>query len=134
MTHYIEQAENCSRERMLRSMELLLETQSNLKWLTSPRALIEATLIKICRPYDERNFDALLDRLAMLEQRVASGAAVPQRDRAEIIDRENDMPQWAGQTEISEKDGEVREAAYQTLWYLSTAGIPLPPAQSLGIT
>lgn len=31
-------------------------------------------------------------------------------------------------------DGEVREAAFQTLWHLSTAGIPLPPAQSLGIT
>lgn len=30
-------------------------------------------------------------------------------------------------------EGEVRAAAYQTLWQLNTAGIPLPPAQSFGV-
>ena len=31
-------------------------------------------------------------------------------------------------------EGDLREAAYQTLWRLSTSGVTMPPAQSLGIT
>jgi len=31
-------------------------------------------------------------------------------------------------------EGDLREAAYQTLWRLSTGGVTMPPAQSLGIT
>lgn len=76
MQRYLAQAKRCAQARMLRCIELLLRTQSNMKWLTSPRALIEATLVRACHPYAEQDVSALLDRIETLEKRMESGDAL----------------------------------------------------------
>lgn len=76
MQRYIEQAKGVSPERLTRSIDLLLKTQSDMRWLTLPRVLIESTLYKICKPEEHIAYDTLADRVHRLERDVKNGIAV----------------------------------------------------------
>lgn len=47
-----------------------------MRYSTQKRVLVEVALIKLCHPAMERNLDAVLNRLAILEQKVAKGVVV----------------------------------------------------------
>lgn len=71
---YARQAKYCPVEKALRAIDLLSATESTMKWLSRPRTAVEAALVRICRPQDEpESLDALLERVAALEKRVAEG-------------------------------------------------------------
>ena len=75
MERYRKQAESASQERLLRALELITKAQGELKWLRQPRVLLEAMLVRICRPEDESALLALQERLVTLEAKL-SGVAV----------------------------------------------------------
>ncbi len=70
MARYRAQAKEASQERLLRALELITKSQSEMKWLRQPRVLLEAMLVRICRPEDESALLALQERLAALEARL----------------------------------------------------------------
>lgn len=78
MARYRAQAEAASQERLLRALELITKSQSEMKWLRQPRILLEAMLVRICRPEDESAFIALQERLAALEAKLEGAALVQQ--------------------------------------------------------
>ncbi len=83
MARYRAQAEAASQERLLRALELITKSQSEMKWLRQPRILLEAMLVRICRPEDESAFIALQERLAALEAKLDGAIPVTvQQQRA----------------------------------------------------
>jgi len=71
MARYLAQAASCSDARLLRALDLLTKAQNDMKWLRQPRALIETTLVHICRPEEDATLLAVEDRLARLEEAAA---------------------------------------------------------------
>lgn len=85
MELYLAQAKRSTAERILRATELLIAAGINLKGLTMPRALIESTLVRICRPEDESSLDTVLDRLTRLEKQMSEGVVVTAPQNAEKL-------------------------------------------------
>ena len=81
MTRYLEQAKSASEARLLLAVDRLIAAQNDMRYLPSPRALLESALIHICRPEDTlslTNIEARLDRLeAQLKEGVPAQAAKP---------------------------------------------------------
>ncbi len=75
---YVQQAKKASQERLTRAIDVLCSADSEMRWSSQPRILLEMALVKICRPEQEVTLDALLDRVAKLEQQIESGVVVKQ--------------------------------------------------------
>jgi DNA polymerase-3 subunit gamma/tau len=66
MTRYLEQAKGASESRLMLALDRLIAAQNDMRYLPSPRALLESALVHICRPEDTlslANIEARLDRL-----------------------------------------------------------------------
>jgi len=76
MTRYLEQAKPASAARLQLALDRMMAAQNDMRYLPSPRALLESALIHICRPEDSAsltNIEARLDRLeAQLKQGISS--------------------------------------------------------------
>ena len=103
MRRYLAQAERCSELRLLRAQETLLKAQSGARMLDMPRVLFEGALVRIARPEEaEKDFEALMVRVEMLEKKLAAvpeGAAFVPREAKETRSREaqkneDDLPPW----------------------------------------
>ncbi|MEG1525573.1 MAG: DNA polymerase III subunit gamma/tau [Clostridia bacterium] len=77
MQRYLEQAKTTSQARLLLAMEQLLHAQGDMRYLSSPRYLLESTLVRICRPEDELSLAALEARVDRLEGGFVSPSTVP---------------------------------------------------------
>ena len=82
MTRYLEQAKIASEARLILAVDRLIVAQNDMRYLPSPRALLESALVHICRPEDTlsiTNLEARLDRLeAMLKDGIpARTQAIP---------------------------------------------------------
>lgn len=86
MARYQQQAESAGEMRLLRANELLLQAEGKLRTVTSQRALIESTLVRIARPEEKRTLDDILERVEKLEREVKQGvrAAVIQPATEEL--------------------------------------------------
>ncbi|MBR0135404.1 MAG: DNA polymerase III subunit gamma/tau [Clostridia bacterium] len=74
MEDYKKQAARISKERAERAVEELLKLQLDLKLVTTPRTLVESTLLRICRPDDSTSLIAIADRVNELESSVKNAA------------------------------------------------------------
>lgn len=77
---YERQAGTVSKERLLYISEELIKTRTSIRYFSNPRLLLETSLIRMCCPQEERSEEALLSRIAFLEDRLkaisSSGCAV----------------------------------------------------------
>jgi DNA polymerase-3 subunit gamma/tau len=82
MTRYLEQAKDASEARLMLAVDRLIAAQNDMRYLPSPRALLESALIHICRPEDTvslANLESRLDRLeAQMKEGIPVQAAKPQ--------------------------------------------------------
>ena len=60
----------------MRYIRIFSDLSGQVRYSTQKRVLVEVALIKLCHPAMERNLDAVLNRLAILEQKVANGVVV----------------------------------------------------------
>ena len=74
MEDYKAQAARISKERAERAVELLLKLQLDLKQVSTPRTLVESTLLRICRPEDRDYVIAIADRVNELEHNMQAAA------------------------------------------------------------
>ncbi len=79
MTRYLEQAKNTSEARLMLAVDRLIAAQNDMRYLPSPRALLESALIHICRPEDSVSLANIESRLDRLEAQMKEGipAQVP---------------------------------------------------------
>ena len=68
-----ETAQNFSTEKLLYAIKTLSEAVSTARFMTNPRVVFEAALIKLCGKTGDGSYDALLSRIAELERKIESG-------------------------------------------------------------
>ena len=82
MTRYLEQAKSASEARLMLALDRLIAAQNDMRYLPSPRALLESALVHICRPEDSvslANIEARLDRLeAQIKEGIPAQAPAKQ--------------------------------------------------------
>ncbi len=80
----IGQAEGTSEARLTRIMDLFIRAESDMKWSSQPRSVLELCAVRGCHPEREQGREALEDRVAVLEKAIAEGAvaARPAQDAA----------------------------------------------------
>ena len=61
---------------LMRYIRIFSDLSGQVRYSTQKRVLVEVALIKLCHPAMERNLDAVLNRLAILEQKMANGVVV----------------------------------------------------------
>ena len=70
-----EQASRANREQLMRAMELFMRVESEMKWATQPRTILELAAVRACHPEQEPDA-ALAERLECIERKLESGAFV----------------------------------------------------------
>ncbi len=73
MTRYLEQAKASSEARLMLAVDRLIAAQNDMRYLPSPRALLESALIHICRPEDAQSIANLEARIDRLEAQIKEG-------------------------------------------------------------
>ena len=68
-----EQARHACRSQLMRAMELFLRVESEMKWATQPRTMLELAAVRACQPEAEEDSD-LRERLDRMEKRIESGS------------------------------------------------------------
>ncbi len=68
---YVGQAQNFTETRLMRMMELFMTVETDLRWASSPRIVLENAALKACLRTKEADTAALNDRIAQLEKQVA---------------------------------------------------------------
>ncbi|MBO6061455.1 MAG: hypothetical protein J6P98_04995, partial [Clostridia bacterium] len=110
MADYIEQASRIPKERAERAVEELVRLQLDLKLVSTPRTLVESTLLKICRPEGKNELIEIADRVNVLESSfsgVAEKAAIAARRAAESVPRPVVKPQEDAADPASEPASEA---------------------------
>lgn len=81
MSRYLKQVKNLSQERLLYALEQLMKAQSDMKYYPHPRYMLESVLLRIALPLEDRSPEALLCRIAALEEKLrkleAGGLTLP---------------------------------------------------------
>ncbi len=68
---YIGQSENLTVTRLMKMLEFFMATETELRWSSSPRIVLENTALKCCLRTMEADTAALNDRIAQLEKQLA---------------------------------------------------------------
>ena len=79
-----EQAARANQDQLMRTMELFMRIESELKWMTQPRTLLELAAVRACHPEQEADA-AVSERIARVEKMIESGAvaAAPRKTAPE---------------------------------------------------
>ena len=68
---YVGQAGNFTQTRLMRMLELFMSVETDLRWASSPRIVLENAALKACLRTQEADAAALNDRIAQLEKQVS---------------------------------------------------------------
>jgi DNA polymerase-3 subunit gamma/tau len=71
-----EEAAMVSSENLMRNIRILSELSNQMKYASQKRVLAEIALIKLTRPQMEQNYDAVVNRLAIVERQLEETKAV----------------------------------------------------------
>jgi len=68
-----EMATKVEAEALIRYIRIFSELANQIKYASQKRVMIEIALIKLCKPQMERNYDSILNRLQLIEDRLEQG-------------------------------------------------------------
>ncbi|MFG6333437.1 MAG: DNA polymerase III subunit gamma/tau [Lachnospiraceae bacterium] len=101
-----EEAALTDMDTLMRYIRVFSELSGQLRQTTQKRVMTEITLIKLCRPAMEQNYDSILHRLALLEKKVEEGvpAAAPSSEHtlASAQTKEEAKPEKLSQEALAE--------------------------------
>ncbi len=129
---YRAQAAAFTGERLLRIMGLLMRAEGELRYLSSPRIGLEVAALDACQEPQAQDVTALLERIAELERKLASGDFVA---AGKASPAEEGLPAKKGppaeKTVAAERNGAVsaEAAAAKTAEPPASTTAPEPPAQ-----
>ena len=79
-----EQADKASQARLMRTMELFIQAENDMKWSSQQRIVLEMCAVRSCRPDREpQDEETIEDRLSMLEKQIAEGVKIAPAQAAE---------------------------------------------------
>ncbi|NLP45459.1 MAG: DNA polymerase III subunit gamma/tau [Epulopiscium sp.] len=71
-----EQGKNIKGNTLLRYIRVFSELESQMKYASQKKILLEVAVMKLCQPMLDQSSDALLDRIQQLEKKLAQGIRV----------------------------------------------------------
>ncbi len=71
---YVEQARRTSHVRLMRMLDLFLQSETDMKWAAQPRFALEAAALRACEPEESLQLEALISRVDELERKIREGA------------------------------------------------------------
>ena len=71
-----EEAQLVKTEVLMRYIRIFSELANQIKYATQKRILIEIAIIKLCKPQMEKDYESVVDRIASIEAKIASGIPV----------------------------------------------------------
>lgn len=89
-----------SKERLIRAIDLLSEATAQAKYSQFSRTVYEMAMVKICEPEIEDTKDALIDRIAVLEEKMKNGASFTQT----VQKTENPSPKAEEKPEVKPEE------------------------------
>ncbi|MBQ7052458.1 MAG: DNA polymerase III subunit gamma/tau [Clostridia bacterium] len=75
---YVAQAKRTSHTRLMRMLDLFLQSETDMKWAAQPRFALEAAALRACEPEESLQLEALISRVDELERRLREGAVMAQ--------------------------------------------------------
>jgi DNA polymerase-3 subunit gamma/tau len=77
---------------LIRYIRVFSELSNQIRYATRKRVLIEIALIKLCKPEMEVNLDSIIDRIKLLEEKLAKGVVMEARGAAShTVDSDKDQ-------------------------------------------
>lgn len=70
------EADTVEEQSLIRYIRVFSELSNQIRYAARKRVLIEIAIIKLCKPEMEANYDALLDRMKVLEDKMEKGIPV----------------------------------------------------------
>ena len=71
LRRYADQAKLFSQQRLLRVLDDCMKAEADTRWAASARSVLEIFALRACDQPEEKDYEALLERVAELEQRLA---------------------------------------------------------------
>ncbi len=97
-----EETKLVSSETLLRYIRVFSELSGQMRYAAQKRVLLEVAVVKLCKPQMEQTYDAMLQRLSQLEEKMTKG--MPAADEA-----------WPQMPELQQKADIVEEPESVTL-------------------
>ncbi len=116
---YVEQAQGVPQEKLARIMELFTRAEAELRWASQPRSVIELCAVRACHPEREHSVEALSERVAALERKLADGTFVAapahangtvSSQREDSVDPPKDLPATSAKTTVEPAGRDVAPA------------------------
>jgi DNA polymerase-3 subunit gamma/tau len=77
-----EEAGRCSLEQIMRYIRIFSELSGQLRFSSQKRVLTEMAIVKLCKPQMERSYEALLERMLLIEAKIEQGIALEHPKKA----------------------------------------------------
>lgn len=71
-----EEAGRCSLEQIIRYIHVFSELSNQLRYSSQKRVMVELAIVKLCKPQMERSYEALLERMLLMEEKIEQGIAL----------------------------------------------------------
>lgn len=75
-----EEAGQVEEQTLIRYIRIFSDLSNQIRYASRKKVMIEVALIKLCRPEMEQNYEALLDRIKILEEKLEKGVIVNTRE------------------------------------------------------
>ncbi|MBQ2834354.1 MAG: DNA polymerase III subunit gamma/tau, partial [Clostridia bacterium] len=75
---YVAQAKRTSHTRLMRMLDLFLQSETDMKWAAHPRFALEAAALRACEPEESLQLEALISRVDELERKLREGVVMAQ--------------------------------------------------------
>ncbi len=100
-----EQAVGASQDQLMRMMDLFLRIESEMKWATQPRTLLELATVRACHPESEGDA-SLSERMARMEKRLEQGLVITEANPALQAGSQKPQPSKSTEQKASKSAGE----------------------------
>ena len=70
------ESQSLNEDVLMRYIRVMSELSNQIRYAPRKRVLLEMALIKLCRPQMEQNYDALINRIKILEEKLENGFTV----------------------------------------------------------
>ena len=124
-----DQAKRAERQQLMRAMELFMRVESEMKWATQPRTILELAAVRACHPEQEADA-ALSERLDRMEKMMASGV-VPAKKQAAAAPAAAEKPVTAEKKESKSISAPAATPPQEYLDAIEQVGASTPSIKSM---
>lgn len=87
-----EEAQSIEEDILMRYIRVLSELSNQIRYATRKRILLEIALIKLCKPQMEQSYDALINRIKILEEKLEKGVVVEPDNKKAVTPASSSEP------------------------------------------